>query len=541
MITPPSIPIIDHPPPVHSLCQFSTISLDALTQIVSHMHSSCCPVDVIPTSLFKDVFNSLGPYVLPLINSSISSGCVPDQFKHAIIQPLLKKPSLDPLIHSNYRPISKLPFISKVLEKAVCNQLVQYLNDNNIFNKFQSGFRQKHSTETALLRVSSDIIMRADKGECSVLLLLDLSAAFDTIDHSILLNRLNKWVGLSGSALEWFSSYLSGRSVAVGVDSYVSSSAPLTCGVPQGSILGPVLFSLYMLPLGALINSFNGISYHSYADDTQLYISFNQKNIGKMSILHDCLTAINTWMSQNFLQLNADKTEILIIGPDSISNTIQSSLGSLAPNVTKTAKNLGVFFDNHLNFEYHIKKVTQSCFYHLRNIAKIKPVISSLDLEKIMHAFVSSRLDYCNGLYTNLSQSSLHKLQLVQNTAARILTNTPRSSHITPVLATLHWLPIKSRIDFKILLTTYKALHGLAPLYIKELLVPKPNVRLLRSSDKGLLEVPSTNLVTKGDRAFAVVAPRLWNALPLAMKNAESVEGFKNLLKTHLFRLHFAL
>ena len=194
-----------------------------------------------------------------------------------------------------------------------------------------------------------------------------------------------------------------------------------------------------------------------------------------------------------------------------------------------------------MNFDYHIKKVTQSCFYHLRNIAKIKPVISSLDLEKIIHAFVSSRLDYCNGLYTNLSRSSMHKLQLVQNTAARILTNTPRSAHITPILARLHWLPIKSRVDFKILLTTYKALNGLAPLYIKDLLPPKRNVRSLRSSDKGLLEVPSTNLVTKGDRAFAAVAPRLWNALPLPLKNAESVEGFKNLLKTYLFRLHFVL
>ena len=201
-------------------------------------------------------------------------------------------------------------------------------------------------------------------------------------------------------------------------------------------------------------------------------------------------------MSQNFLQLNNNKTEILIIGPETISNTIQQSLGPLASNVTKTAKNLGVFFDNHMNLEYHVKKVTQSCFYHLRNIAKIKPVISPSDLEKIMHAFVSSRLDYCNGLYTTLSRSSIHKLQLVQNAAARILTNTHRRAHITPVLAALHWLPIKSRIDFKILLTTYKALNNQAPLYIKELLLPKPNVRTLRSSDKGLLDIPSTNLVT---------------------------------------------
>ena len=192
-----------------------------------------------------------------------------------------------------------------------------------------------------------------------------------------------------------------------------------------------------------------------------------------------------------------------------------------------------------MNLEFHVKKITQSCFYHLRNIAKIKSILTTQDLEKIIHAFVSSRLDYCNGLYSTLSSSSIHRLQLIQNTAARILTNTTRRAHITPVLAALHWLPIKSRIDFKILLITYKALHDLAPSYISELLHDKPNVRPLRSSNKGLLVIPPSNLKTKGDRAFEVVAPTLWNALPLAIKNAPSVDVFKNLLKTHLYRKHF--
>ena len=246
-------------------------------------------------------------------------------------------------------------------------------------------------------------------------------------------------------------------------------------------------------------------------------------------------------MSQNFLQLNANKTEILVIGPENIANSIRMSLGSLASNVTDIAKNLGIFFDSHMNLEFHVNKVTQSCFYHLRNIKKIKPILTTQDLEKIIHAFVSSRLDYCNGLYSTLSSSSIHRLQLIQNTAARILTNTNRRAHITPVLAALHWLPIKSRIDFKILLITYKALHDLAPPYISELLHAKPNVRALRSSNKGLLDIPPSNLKTKGDRAFAVIAPTLWNTLPLVIKNAQSVDVFKNLLKTHLYRLHFTL
>ena len=269
------------------------------------------------------------------------------------------------------------------LEKVVCKQLLQFLDNNNTLDKFQSGFRQKHSTETALLRVSSDILMKADIGECSVLLLLDLSAAFDTVCHSILLDRLHRWVGLTGLVLEWFTSYLTGRSVAVSINSYSSSSAPLSCGVPQGSILGPILFSLYMLPLGSLINTFEGISYHCYADDTQLYLSFKHNDPSKFTVLQDCLTGINNWMSQNFLQLNPDKTEILIIGPTSSSITIQQSLGPLQRNVRETVKNLGVFFDSSLNLEHHVKKITQSCFFHLRNISKIKSLLSSQDLEKL--------------------------------------------------------------------------------------------------------------------------------------------------------------
>ena len=372
-----------------------------------------------------------------------------------------------------------------------------------------------------------------------MLLLLDLSAAFDTIDHAILITRLEQWVGFRGTALKWFASYLSNRTVAVAINDHVSPSADLKYGVRQGSILGPILFSLYMLPLGVLIRRFNQVSYHCYADDTQLYFSFKMSNHSKLSILNDCVLSIKDWMSQNFLQLNPDKTEILIIGPESIQTEIQHFMGTSTAKFTQTSKNLGVLFDQKLNFEPHVKKVVQTCFYQLRNIAKIKSLLTFQDLEKLIHAFISSRLDYCNALFTTLSSSSIHRLQLVQNAAARLLTNTYRRSHITPVLKSLHWLPVECRIVFKILLITYKSLHGLSPKYITELLHPKVNVRVLRSSDKGLLEVPSTKLKTKGDRAFKKVAPTLWNDLPLFLKNAVSVDVFKKLLKTHLFRKYF--
>uniref|UniRef100_A0A8C6KI16 Reverse transcriptase domain-containing protein n=1 Tax=Nothobranchius furzeri TaxID=105023 RepID=A0A8C6KI16_NOTFU len=278
------------------LDSFAPVSLPELTKLVNSMKTSACPLHILPSSLFKSAFQSIGPSVLSIINASLVSGQVPAYFKNAVIHPLLKKPSLDPSLHSSFRPISKLPFISKILEKVVAKQLTAALDEHNIYDSFQSGFRRAHSTETALLRVSNDLLTHSDAGDCSVLVLLDLTAAFDTVDHHLLLERLRDWVGLSGSALEWFSSYLSERSFSVAVSKFRSSTTSLTHGVPQGSVLGPLLFLLYLLPLQHILSSFKGISYHLYADDIQLYISFKPHEMSKLQLLHTCLDSIKTWM-----------------------------------------------------------------------------------------------------------------------------------------------------------------------------------------------------------------------------------------------------
>ncbi len=342
-------------------------------------------------------------------------------------------------------------------------------------------------------------------------------------------------MGISGTALNWFSSYLSNRKCCVSINNFTSSFSHIKYGVPQGSILGPILFSLYMLPLGEVIHR-HGISFHCYADDTQLYLPVKPTDLSMLSSLQDCLSDIKNWMSLNFLQLNPNKTEILVIGSQHITNQILPSTGYLSQHIKPVARNLGVLFDSNLCFEQHIIKLVQSCFYQLRNIAKIRPILTFRDAETVIHAFISSRLDYCNSLFSCLNQKTLKRLQIVQNSAARLLTRTKRYDHITPVLASLHWLPVCSRIDFKFLLITFKALHGLAPDYISDLLIPYVPLRSLRSSGSGLLSVPESRLITKGDRAFAIRAPRLWNDLPEEIRQSESVSSFKSLLKTYLFR-----
>ena len=343
---------------------------------------------------------------------------------------------------NNSRPISNLPFLSKIIEKAVFQQLNNFITLNNCFDVFQSGFRPHHSTETALVKVLNDIHLNADNGKISVLVLLDLSAAFDTVDHNILLDRLENWTGLSGMALNWFESYLKDRDFFVSIGNYTSERTKITCGVPQGSILGPLLFNIYMLPLTQIMEN-NKISYHSYADDTQLYITITPGDYNPIQVLSQCIEQINDWMHQSFLQLNRDKTEVIVFGAKDERLKVSTQLQSVMLKTTNQARNLGVIMDSDLNFNSHIKTITKSAYYHLKNISRIKGLMSQQDLEKLVHAFIFSRLDYCNSVLSGLPKKSIRQLQLIQNAAARVLTNTRKVDHITPVLRSLHWLPAR--------------------------------------------------------------------------------------------------
>ena len=214
--------------------------------------------------------------------------------------PLLKKPSLSTDDLNNFRLISNLNFISKILEKVVASRIQSHLSSNSLSSSFQSAYRIFHSTETTLLKIHNDLILVMDRGEVTSLILLDLSADFDTVDHSILLTRLQNWFGLDGLSLDWFTSYLSSRSQqAVSINDSISAFSTLSCGVPEGSVLGPLLFTLYTTPLDSVISK-NSLKYHLYADDTQLYISFTPSNSAlSLDTLTTTFTDILSWMNLN--------------------------------------------------------------------------------------------------------------------------------------------------------------------------------------------------------------------------------------------------
>ena len=246
------------------------------------------------------------------------------------------------------------------------------------------------------------------------------------------------------------------------------------------------------------------------------------------------------WMLKNFLYLNDDKSEVLLIASNSNHQKLSVpfvSIGDEKIVTASSAKNIGFIFDKFMDGKLQVSNTCKSAWYHLRNIGKVRHYLDEKATEQLVHSFVSSKLDINNALLYGLPDNLLKKLQTVQNAAARIVLRAPKMCHITPLLVQLHWLPVKKRIDYKIILLVFKALHSLAPQYIADLLqCKKHHSRSLRSDTMGLLVVPRSHSATYGDRNFRHAAPLLWNTLPQDMRDCDDLNMFKGLLKTWLFR-----
>ena len=458
-------------------------------------------MDPILTTLLKDILPSIIKLITNIINISLQFEVFAKTWKVAVIKWLFKKIALD-LIPQNYHSVSNLAFPSEVLECCILNQFDQHCSKHGLMPEYQLAYRKDFSCETALVKIINDCLLNMENQQVTAIVAIDLSTAFDTVDHHILIDVLNKRFNIAGVALEWFSNYLSSRSCKVIVEDVHSTEKPLSFSVPQGSVAGPVLYNAYASTLREAVNP--SIDLHGLPDDHIIKDSFKPISEEECRIIHtleQCTSDIKDWMDANQLCMNSATTEFLLVGSRrQLSSCVSTEINVNGEAVKHSAciKYLGAWVDDKLNFKIHIANKCQIAMWNLHKLKAICDILTEETCKTLVMGLVISHLDYANAILVELPETDIHKLQQVQNIVAKLTLNKDKHDIVTDCFIKLHWLPIRTRIHFKILTLTYKCLNGQAPEYLCNLLtVNETNDRHLRSSSQyRRLIVPFVRLQT---------------------------------------------
>ena len=517
------------------LDNFSPTTAEEVRQIIKEYGVKTSSEDPLPASLIKSTLDELIPIYVHLVNKSLADGTM-NGIKHSEISPLLKKQGLDADTLKNYRPVNNLVFLSKLIERIVQKRIEYHMESNNLHTKEFFGYKRFHSTETMMLGITEEILSGFDDGKCTIMLFMDLSAAFDTIDIEKLIAILGEEIGLSGTALKWCKSFLSERTQRVKIKGEYSESIKLKYGTVQGSVLGPPFFNIYIRSQPKVFHN-NGFRSTAFADDSNGRKTFSITF--QYSVLRNevplCVQNVTSWMNQQYMKVNPDKTEIILFFPKSLKDQVVikgTIIGEDCIRFSKEVKNVGVWLDENLLMDKHVNSIIAHSYKLLKNIGRIRNILTNKYTETLVHAVIS-RLDYCNSLFVNISKRNIFKLQKVQNAAARLVVRGKKNCSITSVLNELHWLKIEERIVFKVLLLVFKCLNGLCSNNLETLLRKLPNQ--CRSQNMSLLETRWAN--TKyGKRTFSYAGPKLWNMLPANIQGLRDVDRFKKNINTILFK-----
>ena len=480
-------------------------------------------------------FDAIGTVLLHLVNSSISLSEVPQSWKHSLVHPIHK--TGDPSDPSNFRPISIVPVVSKIVERAVHQQLYNYLSQNHLLSSTQHGFRPRHSTETALISISDHILSANDRGELSLLCLLDLSKCFDVIDHAKLLTKMQ----LYGIDISWFSAYLRNHTQSVSFtdalgNTKISTPLPNSMGVFQGSALGPLLYCIFANDLSLFAEDAVVVQ---YADDTQILVSGKKSDFDNVVFrMEQTLISLDSWFRANGLKLNADKTQLMLLG--SAQNLRK------APNITvkfrdhtllpvSEAKNLGLTFDRTLNWDAHVNSITRRCFGILSGLSHLRGRLPSHVISVLVNALVLSQVRYCITIYGNGSKKNIARIQKIINYGAKIIFGRKKYDHVSDLLEQLRWLSAENLVLYHTLYTAHKVLRLGEPEELAAGFVPVAEARgetgRVTRQDRDLY-VPRSR-TEAGKRRFSSRGPMLYNALPPDLSGLP-VPLFSRRLKRHL-------
>ena len=468
-------------------------------------------------------------YITVIVNTSIVTGLYATFWKHALVVPAFKSGDYeDP---SNFRPISILPVISKILERIVADQLPEYLETNRLISNTQHGFRSKLSTETALLAITEEIYENIDSNKISLLSLLDLSKAFDSVNHEFLLKKMQ----VLYIDRFWFEDYLSNRTQSVKMDNHISSKIKIDFGVPQGSILGPILFLIF-------VNDTNQLGINckiaQFADDTQILHTGTVKEINLLiQDAENTLTQAKNYFNRNGLLVNPNKTQCIFIGSRQniarIPEDIIIRFDNSEINPSLYVKNLGIYFDQYMTFERHIDEMYKKIMGSLMYLNRIKNQVTSDMRVTLVQALALGYLNYCPNIWGTTSKTQLQRVQKLQNFAAKVAVGSGKKyDRATPYINKLEWIKIDKKCLLDICILTYKVLNQLLPDWlITFTMVSDINPFPTRQGNN--LVVPRTQTHT-GERGIKVRAPKLWNNLPLDVRNSSSLNVFKKKVKNFM-------
>jgi hypothetical protein len=532
-------PSTDNPPDQSDyLNSFILASEKEIKDIIKSSPRKSDVADPIPTWLLLVHLETLLPAITVVVNCALVYG-MPTVCKHAIIRPSLKKKGTDPEALGNYRPVSILPYISKVIERVIAARLSKHLETNSLLDSQQSAYRPAHSCETALASVMNDLLLAIDDRKVAVLALFDLSAAFDTVDHGLLSHALRK-VHICDQAHSWLVDYLSHRTQSVIIENYTSSPSPLLSGVPQGSVIGPVLFCIYLNGIGRILQRSN-TKYKIYADDIQLCTVADPNMVSSaINTIQEVAMDLCTWLSLRKLKMKEEKTDLMVVASKRILKRLKLPTavricGSDIP-LSHVLRNLGFHMDESLSLSHHVARICGAAFAYLRTIGRLRNCLPLQVRLSAIHALVTSRIIFCAPLLYGMNKSHLQQLQRVLNASVRVTFGKKRRENVDDIMKTLAWLPVEHLITSRLLHLVHRALHTGSPYYLSELLRLYNPSRQLRSSDTRLLEVPPVR-TGSGERAFSRAAPLLWNNLPNEIRLIDGPRKFRVELHKHLLSL----
>lgn len=491
---------------------FQEIDNNCIYKALSTIKSEAYGTDNINLKMLTLVLPYCVDVIRNLINFSLKFGVFPNDWKTALILPIPKIST--PIEFKDLRPINILPCLSKLLEKIVNTQLKEYLEMNNIIPSVQSGFRKQYGTATALLKVMGDIVNSIDNGNLSILVLLDQSKAFDLVNHKLMIEKL-RYIGLSEVPLKWFSSYLTERHQKVKISDNKSSELMLKSGVPQGSILGPILFSIFTFDIP---NCFSKCNLHLYADDVQVYISTHILNLEEaVSDINTELSNFSMWCCDNGLKLNPSKSKAIMLGNERVRNKVNLNhlnvrVNDLVIDWVDSTKNLGVVVDNNIKFNEQINNVFKGSFATLKAIYKFKYDINQDTKLLLVRALINPKIEYCSSVYYyHLTAYNKQRLQRIQNACIRFVCCVPFGEHISPYLERLGEMNIFQRITYLFSLFLYKLVKTKIPDYLYNTLILRSYVHNVNVRTD-FYTIPQHN-TAKFEGSFLYTAPKLLNSL----------------------------